>query len=287
MRDLQLIEQREILKMDIVAVGECTIDWYSAIKSFAVAGISLNFAVQSKRCGANRASLVSCIGDDPDGTVILSKLDKEGVDRSHVHVRSGATATQDVVVDQNGESWFGEGCYHPGVLEGWFLGDEDLDFIASHDVLHVSYFDPFVPLFSLMCTDLGRPIRRVADLQGISNVAKAAEHLQMIDILFVNGNEELARQLTSPSMNLHNTIIVVSMGSAGSMALRRGMSYYQPAIRVPMVIDTTGCGDTFQAAFTVSYFSSGDIQTALERGAVQASKVIGHFGSTEPATRTA
>ena len=53
----------------------------------------------------------------------------------------------------------------------------------------------------------------------------------------------------------------------------------QPAVDVKKIVDTTGCGDAFQAAFTVSYFKDGDIRKALKAAAQQAAKVIQHYGA--------
>jgi sugar/nucleoside kinase (ribokinase family) len=41
----------------------------------------------------------------------------------------------------------------------------------------------------------------------------------------------------------------------------------QKALPIENVIDTTGCGDTFQAACTATYFKTKNIQAALLAGA--------------------
>ena len=60
---------------------------------------------------------------------------------------------------------------------------------------------------------------------------------------------------------------------------------FQAALEVDNLIDTTGCGDAFQAAFTVSYFRDGDIAAALFRGANQAARVLKHFGAFSQSPR--
>ena len=74
------------------------------------------------------------------------------------------------------------------------------------------------------------------------------------------------------------------MGPIGSCAITKYKLYFQPAIIVSNIIDTNGCGDAFQAAFTNYYFRKKDISEALFQGANQAAKVLQHYGtfSQEP-----
>jgi sugar/nucleoside kinase (ribokinase family) len=50
------------------------------------------------------------------------------------------------------------------------------------------------------------------------------------------------------------------------------------AVPVEHVVDTTGCGDAYQAAFTVAWFKNKDIQAAMEAGSMAASDVLSHLG---------
>jgi sugar/nucleoside kinase (ribokinase family) len=79
--------------MRVVAVGECTIDRYPALGAERVGGISLNFAVNARREGAERVSLVSATGTDAGAAAVRRKLAAEGIDASHLHVISGPTAS--------------------------------------------------------------------------------------------------------------------------------------------------------------------------------------------------
>ncbi|HNT75712.1 MAG TPA: carbohydrate kinase family protein, partial [Anaerolineae bacterium] len=47
---------------------------------------------------------------------------------------------------------------------------------------------------------------------------------------------------------------------------------------VAEVVDTTGCGDAFQAAFFVSWFQRHDMVQALRMGAEAAAQTLTHFG---------
>ena len=74
-------------------------------------------------------------------------------------------------------------------------------------------------------------------------------------------------------------MIVATIGTKGSIAFFENKSYYQKAIEISEVIDTTGCGDSFQAAFSIEWIHSKDIRKSLNAGAFAASKVLGFMGS--------
>ncbi|HOU84724.1 MAG TPA: PfkB family carbohydrate kinase, partial [Spirochaetota bacterium] len=55
-------------------------------------------------------------------------------------------------------------------------------------------------------------------------------------------------------------------------------TYKQNALGTDKVIDTTGCGDAFQASFTNEYFRSKNIEKALLEGASAGRKAAESFG---------
>jgi len=58
--------------------------------------------------------------------------------------------------------------------------------------------------------------------------------------------------------------VLVKMGENGSVLVRHGEPpIFQPAISAPVVVDTTGAGDTFTAAFTVALIESQTPAEAL------------------------
>jgi fructoselysine 6-kinase len=265
----------------VVCVGECTIDCYLNLQQHFIGGISLNFAVQAKHSGAEVVSLVSRVGED-HGTEVLNRLKREGVDASHVAVQPGATATQDITVTASGERVFPPGGYRTGVLSGHFLSKSDLEFVQGHDILASALFRQIEPLFLQVMEAL--PFRgwRVADFLDLSDYGKdirVVEQLgERLSIAFVSGNRETA-ELLRPLSRAVRCLIVVTMGAQGSLALVNGEPVHQPSIAVANVVDSTGCGDAFQAAFTVSYWRERDVRRALQRGAEQASHVIQHYGA--------
>jgi sugar/nucleoside kinase (ribokinase family) len=52
-------------------------------------------------------------------------------------------------------------------------------------------------------------------------------------------------------------------------------------LEIEKVVDTTGCGDAFQAKFTAEYYVSGDIAAALLCGAVSGRNTAAQIGGIE------
>ena len=119
--------------MKLAAVGSNCIDYYGNIdggKSYPGGG-PVNMAVYTVRNGG-QASYIGPIGDDEYGRIMYDAVKNKGVDVSHMHVEKGKTAlTQVELID--GERVFGD--YDEGVLSDYRLSDEDIEFIAGHDMV--------------------------------------------------------------------------------------------------------------------------------------------------------
>lgn len=270
--------------MKLVSVGEITIDRYLGLNRSFVGGISLNFAVNAKRCGADAVSLVSCVGTDEGGRRVLEKLRLEGIDASHVAVLPGETAQIDIQVAAHGKRIFPPGGYHRNVLDSFRLDDADLAFIRQHDILAfpIDGREP-APLSDRMMAELDFDGKLVADFGDwadyVSDHDRLISSLEPLALAFVSGTRSTIESLL-PVSRRYNGLIVVTLGADGSAALVNGTPVYQPAQFVPDPIDSTGCGDAFQAAFTVTYFRDGSVRQALRQGAAQAAKVLQHYGAT-------
>ena len=270
--------------MKIVCVGEATVDHYLNLNQQFVGGISLNFAVHSKRCGAEQVSLVSCVGADEGGQRILEKLAQERVDASHVAVLPGETPRQEILIAAGGERVFPPGGFHSGVLANFRLGEAELNFIRQHNVLAAPLYAQVEPIFNQAIKAAGFQGKRAADFLDWADYerdyGRIIAYLNDLDLIFISGSQATIAAL-QPLSSHYRGLIVVTLGAAGSVALTNGRQVYQPALPVPLPLDTTGCGDAFQAAFTAAYFRTRDIQQALYQGARQAAYVIQHYGAID------
>ncbi len=280
--------------MKVVSVGEITIDCYlrpggsipatSAYPAFYVGGISLNFAVHARRSGAEVVSLVSCTGDDPAGARVLAALAREGVDSSRVAVLPGRTAEIDIIVGDDGERTFPPGGYRPNVLRHLRVTDDIRQFVSRHDIA-ATYLGDDTPtdVLNALLPLRQAGVKLVVDFGSWSGGRRSLAHFPVfdgVDLAFVSGDEGTVQELAEHAAAFTG-LIVVTLGAAGSVALTPDGPVVQAAIPVEHPVDATGCGDAFQAAFTVSYYRDGDVARALERGARQAARVLGHLGAFE------
>lgn len=255
-------------------------DHYVDLQREFVGGISLNFAVNCKRSGAESVSLVSRLGND-DGPRILQELAREGVDVSHVTMKPGATAQQNITLAASGDRIFPPGGYQAGVLDGYHLNDSELEFVKRHNVLSSALFIQVEPLFRQM---MEMPFEgwRVADFLDLMDYGKdigvIEKVIEQLAVAFISGDQEIVEKLR-PLSREGNCVIVVTMGTDGSVALVKGEPIHQPSLKVANVVDSTGCGDAFGAAFTVSYWREHDVRRALHCGAQQAAAVLQHYGA--------
>ncbi len=273
--------------MKIVSVGEITIDYYLKQDFIFVGGISLNFAVQAKRSGAEVASLVSIVGDEPEGRWVLDTLAREQVDHSHVAMLAGKTATCDIEVFSDAERVFPPGGYHENALSQLSLTSKVKAFINQHDIVASQYNGDEQGSIVIQLLKMPKNgLKRVIDFGDWSDGRQKnlPEGLfQKIDLAFFSGDEDTIDRLR-PIAQTEACQFVVTLGAAGSVAFTADGLVRQAAIPVENRVDSTGCGDAFQGAFTVNYFNNRPIQTALEAGAVHASKVLTHYGAFDQPT---
>lgn len=81
---------------------------------------------------------------------------------------------------------------------------------------------------------------------------------------FGGSQESLKKDITSKSKELHN-IIVVTRGTDPTYAAKDGMFVEVPTEKVHAV-NTTACGDSFNAGFMYEYLNSGNFEAALKKG---------------------
>ena len=268
--------------MNIVSVGEITVDRYLNQGLSFVGGIGLNFAVQAKRCGAENVSMVSCVGDGPLGARVLATLAKEQVDTTHLSVLAGKTAEIDIEVGKDAERFFPAGGYRANVLKQFHLSGAAKHFICKHDLVITQYDGETADSLSMQLLQLPTDtLKRALDFGDWSAGRQkplSAATLDAIDLAFFSGDDETVKRL-EPLAEHAECLIVVTLGAGGSVALTGSESHFQPALEVDRLVDSTGCGDAFQAAFSLSYFHDGTIAAALLRGAEQAAHVLQHFGA--------
>ncbi|MEM7116036.1 MAG: PfkB family carbohydrate kinase [Chloroflexota bacterium] len=269
--------------MKIISVGEITYDDYLRQNLFFVGGISLNFAVHAKRSGAEQVSLVSCVGTDEAGQVVLAALAREGVDHSHVTVLEGKTAVCAIDVHDNADRFFPPHGYHLNVLTQLKeLPEETIAFVRQHDIIMSLYQGawsaPFLNQLLALPNFAGKRAVDFGDWSSGRSKEGAFDALRRVDLAFISGDEETVHRMR-PLAAAVDGLVVVTLGAAGSVALTKEGEVWQTAVSVSNPVDSTGCGDSFQATFAINYFRDGDVANALHKGAERAAGVLQHYGA--------
>jgi sugar/nucleoside kinase (ribokinase family) len=265
--------------MRIVAFSTFVVDYYPRYKVKRVGGNSANFAVECARHG-NDVSVVGAVGTEETGDFIVEHLNKHGVDTSHLHRVNGHSATNSLLHDENGDRYSPAGAWKGGVYEEFILSAEDWDFVNSFDLLATTSLGPNFPdIFK----QLDAHVKLVIDFMHTADWELWQKHHPRIDLAFFSGGSELldpARHLAEK----YGKPIIVTMGAQGSRAFFGKRDYHHPAPVVEKIVDTTGCGDVFQAAFSLSWFKDHDLEKALEAGTQAAAGILGVLGGSDHKT---
>jgi fructoselysine 6-kinase len=259
--------------MRVLAMTVCTVDTYPQYDLERLGGNSLNFAVQAKCSGIEHVAMLGAVGTDDNGTRVINTLSSLGVDTSHLYQVEGTTANNKLYVTKEGERYAHDEDWDGGVYQAFRPTEVDWAFAQTHNIVAIPILDP----------NLDEALNRlkgchiVIDGLHLKDVALVEKILPHIDVLFSGTDAEFVETLQPVSQRVDKPL-VVTLGAEGSLCLYRGESFFQPVLAVDRVVDTTGCGDAYQAAFTLDWFQHKNISQAMLAGAEAATEVLTHYG---------
>lgn len=252
-------------------------------------GAAANVAVWARRLGAT-VTLVGKVGDDTLGTLMLAHLRTEGVGQ-HVITVPGAPSTRvAILVSADGEHSFVVD--HTKVLR-FDDGDAPPSLLDSADAVFFNGYDIFLAgstsfLEPLLAEARARRLPVVFDPSSFTLIqAYGPERLLRgvgpLDVLIANAEEADGLRDDRPLAELvpRATLLVVKRGADGASAHSAGGATHAGAAPVS-VVDTTGAGDAFDAAFLVEWLRTQDVDTALHAGNRLGAHVARHLGAQPP-----
>jgi len=259
--------------MKVACFSVATMDYFPQQNKYYAGGNSLNQAIRFRQMG-HASAFVGAVGTDEAGDRLARFLQAESVDVSHMHRIDRQTACNQIVNDDRGERYGVEGAWAGGVYEQFELDQTDWDYLNTFDVwaTHAN------------CPNYLRALERKKSTQWMSvdflhfkDYDLLQKSLRVVDIAYFGGTPEMRDDLAKIA-KANRGIIVLTLGAQGSIAFEGDRTYSQKALTTEKVVDATGCGDAFQAAFTASYFATKDIRASLLAGAKLAHTAAMSFG---------
>jgi fructoselysine 6-kinase len=266
---------RKRINMKLAAMTVLCVDFYENQNIVCVGGNSVNFATQCTKDNVDKVSLIGAIGNDTYGNDILQYLSDYEIDKSHVYVLNGKTASNRILINDKGDRYFPDGAWDGGVYQTFILSEKDWSFTLSHDVIAI-------PANNINYKEtIKRKTRNnflTVDFLDLRDYQLMEDTIPYLDLAFISGDDEIIKYARKISKKIR-TIVTVTLGSDGSISFYNGNEKYLPAVKVDDVKDTTGCGDAYQASFTVSYYRNRNIELAMDAGSNAAAKVLSHIGA--------
>ena len=255
-------------------------------------GMALNTAVSVAKIGKAPVGLISCLGHDKGGKIVIAGLSELNVDISHLCYTDQANTGNAICFIHPG----GERSFVLCMAANNYLCEENIEFDALNegDYLHVG---GAMIMNQTKGDDLARILRKAKQRKvkisvdtcwdGTNQWMKILEPcLPYCDIFLTNLEEGL---LYSGKDNIDDAvkyyhsfgpeIVVVKMGSQGALVKSAEFSGEIPIFKVTPV-DATGAGDAFDGGFLTGLVNNWSVeQSAIFASAVGA-KCVTAFGAT-------
>jgi fructoselysine 6-kinase len=263
--------------MKITALSSHCVDFFPEQKIVLVGGNSLNFATHCKKSGINDVTVIGAVGKDSFGKLIENHIEKYNISRRYIYHLDFPTASNKIFVNEKGERYFKSDSWNGGAFDAFRLSEKDWNVVESSDIVAMPAGDG--NLNTLLKRRNSHQIV-IVDFLDYHTLEHIENLIERIDITFLSAKEEMLNALENLS-KASKKMIVATLGAKGSVAFYQNQRYYQKAIEVAEVVDTTGCGDAFQAAFVIDWYKKRNIESALQQGAILASKVLSYRGGVE------
>lgn len=259
--------------MKAACFSVAALDFFPQQNRHFIGGNSLNQAVRYRQMGYESA-FIGALGMDEAGDRITAVLCAELVDSSHLYRVEGATARNQIFNDELGERYGIDDAWEGGVYEQFRMDEADWAFASQFEVWSTHANSP--------CYEDALQRKKDGQLMAVDflhwqQYDLLERSLAVIDIAYFGGTAVMADTLAKIAKN-NNGIIVLTLGAEGSIAFVGDKTFTQPALPLQKVVDTTGCGDAFQAGFTASFYHTRNIQSALLAGAEAGRQAATHFG---------
>ncbi|MGB8474560.1 MAG: PfkB family carbohydrate kinase, partial [Candidatus Acidiferrum sp.] len=266
-------------KFDILGIGENATDTVLRLAQFPALGTKVEMIGARIMPGGQVAtSLIACqrwglrthyvgvVGDDPAAEIHRRELRRAGVRTELVHIPRSLSQLSFIFVDTStGErtiAWIRDPrlTVPPSFVQRRW--------VTSARLLHVDGHDPATSsLAASWARASGIPV--VADLDHMN--PRLARLLPFVDYpvtsrefpVDATGENDLLKALPLLQGKYGFRLFCATIGVGGALAWDGNRFWYAPSYKVP-VVDTTGAGDLFHAAFSYGILHQWDTQQILD-----------------------
>lgn len=242
-------------------------------------GKGANQAVAMARLGAE-VEMFGCVGDDENGRKMLENLNANHVKTAHIRVLPNVpTGLALITVGDNDNTIVVVAGANSHVDLAYL--DEIKDSLAVCSLVVLQHEIPLETVYAIIdfCSEKEIPV--------ILNPAPAsAVPIEVIEkVTFLTPNEHEARLIfgaehtTEELLMKYPEKLIITQGSKGVSACTKDQEIFTVPARKAKVVDTTGAGDTLNAAFAVRFAKGDDLKTALHYANVAASLSTERFGA--------
>lgn len=261
--------------MKILAMTCCCVDVFPEKNTVVAGGNALNLAVACSKTGKAGVYVMGNIGDDDYGKTVRESASRFNIDLSRLYTVKGFTAHHVINIDSNGDRYFKPGSWHDGVWKKYIITPSDAEFMKEMDAVATTCYES--------CFE------SIIDLRKKSNFMLSVDfhdekinshwekYFNMIDLFFISGNNQNLDVLEKWSKKF-NTVFTATLGRDGSISFHKGKKFLCDAVKVEKIIDTTGCGDSYQGTFLTDYLLRRDVRGAMESGSKAAAETLSFVG---------
>jgi sugar/nucleoside kinase (ribokinase family) len=238
-------------------------------------------------------SLLAATGRDAFGDTQRRELDAAGVDTDLMPVRDDVATGVTVVLSAGDDRGI---LTYPGAIPTLTAAEIHHAIEARPDVCHVHVASLFLqPQLVDVLPEVLRAVRssgRTISLDTNDDPAglwrNVSPLLEVVDVLLPNSREATALAGTGGDdpvsaarvLARQGPLVVVKAGPEGAYAVQPDGEVTTTAGPSAAVVDTTGAGDTFDAAFVDAWLDGAGIPAALHRGAQAGALAVQSVGGT-------
>ena len=281
--------------MKIYNLGSLNIDYVYSVEHFVTAGETLpsdvmevfpggkglNQSIALARAGA-KVIHGGLIGDG--GDFLTEKMALSGVDTSRIKRTDGSNGHANIQVNMDGQNCI---LLHAGSnykIDRKYIEDFLAD-AEENDILLLQN--------EISCLDEAFEIAGQRKMQIAFNPSPFKEDIKLLPLksvkwffcneiegeaLFGSGDPETMK--VNFLKMYPESVLVLTLGSRGSMYISKEKSFFQPALEVKAV-DTTAAGDTFTGYFISVVSRGGSAECAMEIATKAASVTVSRKGASD------